>query len=148
MYYADPVRDLPSTIKSKQCIFYAEGLKVYGQIPYILQRRLEAEFYSNDTSIFGGGRLTAPTQEPNYTVVPYHRANGRSHNNAALKALFDWLYADAGFEWAFAVEFRRHIREWNLLNPEPGTFVPGVIEERQEIIKWFFLEDRCLPSSS
>ena len=139
MYYADPARDLPSTIKPKQCIFYAEGLKIYGQIPYILQRKLGAKFYSNETTIFGGGRLLAPTREPNYTVVAYRRIDDRPHSEAALKALFDWLYADAGFEWAFAVEFRRSIRQWNALNPEPATVAPGNIEQRQDLER-FFLE--------
>lgn len=145
MYYADPARDLPAPWKPKKCVFYAEGLKIYGQIPYILQLALEAEFYSNDTSIFGGGRLIGPTQEPNYTVVPYRRANGRPHRESSLKALFDWLYADRGFEWAFAAEFWRHIREWNLFNSEPEIFVPGTPEQRQEIVKHLFLEGpKCL----
>jgi len=154
-FYADTGRDLPAPWKPKQIIFYAEGLKVYGQIPYIHQRRLNARFYSNNAEIFGGGRLIAPSMEANYTVVPYRRADGRQHKPDAIGAFFDWLFSDKGFEWAFAVEFHKHIAtvNWGNMHPEtfvPGRFRPGEREQQSDMIQQFFLGKGapCLPSSS
>ena len=80
MYFADPRVDLPQPWKEKRIIFYAQGVKIYGQIPYILQRRLQAEFYSNNLPWLGV-RLIGPTFESNYTLVRYHRKDGQYHSD-------------------------------------------------------------------
>lgn len=148
-YYADPKRDLPAPWKLKRVLFYREGMKIYGQIPYILQRRLKARFYSNNAPLLGG-RVIGPTLERNYTVIPYRRPDGRPHSQEALAALFDWLWSDQGFEWAIAVEWHKHIQEWNVFNAPPMTFVPGKRQIQDALIETFFLEGGplCLPSSS
>lgn len=104
LYYADPRRDLPASWKQKRIIFYAQGLKIYGQIPYILQRRLQAKFISNSMG-FMGGQISAPTLESNYTLIRYRREDGQPHSEVAIKALLDWLYDDKGFEWGVAKNF-------------------------------------------
>lgn len=126
-YYADPNADLPAEWKLKRAIFYACSLKVYGQIPYILQRRLGAEFISNIASGPFGGRVVAPTGEDNYTVVPYRRADGECQSDEALAAFLSWLEADAGYEWAIAApgEFeRRDLRQPNWWRKPPQTWIP------------------------
>lgn len=136
-YYADPQTDLPSPWKPKRVIFYAAGLKVYGQIPYILQRRLQAEFISNSAPGIFGGRILAPTGEVNYTIVPRRRADGRPHGAAAVQQLLDWLMSDAGFEWGVAVpgEYERgDLRLPNWWNEEPITFVPGADGGREKLL--------------
>lgn len=131
-YYADPKNDLPQPWKQKRIIFYAQGLKIYGQIPYILQRRLQAEFYSNNAS-FMGARLIAPTMENNYTLVHYRRADGQRHSDTILEALLDWLYNDKGFKWAIAKDFFKRIDLPNFWNWPPETFVLGESEHRPGI---------------
>lgn len=139
-YFADPREDLPAPWKPKRVIFYAQGLKIYGQIPYVLQRRLQAEFVSNDVSFFGG-RLVGPTAERNYTLVRYCRQDGQSHGDAALEALLDWLYADKGFEWAIALDYHKRIDLPNLFNWPPEVWMPGGPEQRPDI-KQLLLESR------
>lgn len=128
-YYADPRTDLPAAWRAKRVIFYALGLKVYGQIPYVLQRRLQAQFRSNSFS-FLAGRLTLPTGERNYTVVPYRRDDGERQPEAALDAFLAWLEADAGYEWAVAAEpdFNRRdlLEASNVLNHPPATWIPDM----------------------
>lgn len=132
-YYANPTKDLPQPWKQKRIIFYAQGLKIYGQIPYILQRRLQGEFYSNNVPVLGC-RLIGPTMEDNYTLVRYRRPkDGKRHGDAALEALLDWLYADKGFEWAIAKDFFRRIDLPNFWNWPPETFVMGGPEHRPGI---------------
>lgn len=132
-FFANPSQDLPQPWKQKRIIFYAQGLKIYGQLPYILQRRLQGEFFSNDMS-FMGGRLWGPSFENNYTLVRYRRAkDGKRHSDVALEALLDWLYADKGFEWAIAKDFHRRIDLANLFNWPPETFVLGGPEHRPDI---------------
>lgn len=125
-FYADPQEDLPQPWKRKRIVFYAVGMKIYGQIPYILQRRLGAEFYSNNAP-FLGGRLIAPTLERNYTVVPYHRDDGTRHNDEILESLMGWLIEGEGFEWAIAGprDFNKEIRRWNAWESPPDTWIPG-----------------------
>lgn len=149
-FYADPGRDLPAPWKLKRVLFYRDGMKIYGQIPYILQRKLRAKFYSNNAPIFGGGRIVGPTLERNYTVVPYRRADGRPHRQEALSDLFDWLWTDKGFEWAIAVDWHKQIEGWNVFNVPPETFVPGKRQIEAALKEQFFLEGgpSCLPSSS
>jgi len=121
-YYADPTLDLPAPWKAKRIVFYARGLKVYGQIPYILQRRLQAKFYSNDMSLFGG-RIVGPTREHNYTVISYRLEDGSPHSAATLEALIDWLYSDKGFEFGIAdpENFEDQIAMVNWFNSNPHT---------------------------
>ena len=123
-YWANPQFDLPAPWKEKAIIFYAQGLKVYGQIPYLLQRRLQAEFYSNNAPIFGA-RIVAPSWERNYTVIPYRHKDGNPHVQKAIKALLDWLYADKGFVWAIAMDFHDNIKCWNAWRPKPETWAPA-----------------------
>ena len=123
---------MPSPFKPKRCIFYAQGLKVYGQIPYILQRQLQAEFFSNNAP-FMGGRIVAPTSEANYTVVPYRRRDGQPHSQAAIDALIVWLYEGKGLEWAVAVDFEADIRGWNAWQQAAQTWVPAADDCRDRI---------------
>lgn len=148
-FFANTREDLPEPWKRKRIIFYAQGLKIYGQIPYILQRRLQGEFYSNNAP-FMGGRIIAPTMEQNYTLVRYHRNNGKHQGNVALEALLDWLYADKGFEWAIAKDFHRRIDLPNFWNWPPEIFVSGTSENRSDIKQLLFGcargGTRCWPS--
>jgi hypothetical protein len=133
IYFANPQQDLPQPWKRKRIIFYRQGLKIYGQIPYILQRRLHGEFYSNNIPVLGG-RMIGPTMEDNYTLVRYRRPkDGQRHNDVALEGLLDWLYADEGFEWAIAKDFHRRIDLANLFNWPPEVFAPGGVEHRTDI---------------
>ncbi len=135
MFFANK-RDLPQPWQPKRIIFYAQGLKVYGQIPYILQRRLGAQFFSNDIvlgGLFAGMRIVGLTAERNYTVVPYRRPDGSPHRETAVEALLNWLYADRGFEMAVAVEFHRRIDLPNFMNLPPETWVPGLPDARPDI---------------
>ena len=138
--FADPREDLPAPWKPKRIIFYAQGLKIYGQIPYILQRRLRAEFISNSVGIMGA-RLTGPTMERNYTLVRYRRKGDQSHSSATLEALLDWLYADKGFEWAIALDYYKRIDLPNLFNFPAEAWMPGGLEQRVNI-KQLLLESR------
>jgi hypothetical protein len=132
-FFANPQEDLPQPWKLKRIIFYAQGLKIYGQIPYVLQRRLQGEFYSNNAP-FMGMRLIVPTFENNYTLVRYHRLkDGKRHSEIALESLLDWLYSDEGFEWAIAKDFFRQIDLPNFWNWPPETFVLGGPEHRPDI---------------
>lgn len=103
VYRCDPGLDLPAPHKAKRVIFYRHGLKVYGELPYLLKKRLKAEFYSN-FAVNGGFGMIAPAVEPNYSVIPCGQPPDRS------MALLDWLFADAGFEWAIAIDYDRDIR--------------------------------------
>jgi len=132
-FYADPANDLPSPFKPKRCIFYTQGLKVYGQIPYILQKRLQAEFYSNNMPCLGG-RIVAPTAEANYTVVPYRRRDEQPHSQEAIDELLTWLYEGKGFEVAIAADFDKSICDWNAFQMPPETWIPAE-EDYQDMIR-------------
>lgn len=136
-YYCDPAEDLPAPWKPKRVVFYRQGIKLYGAIPYILQRRLDAEFISNNASALGT-RIIAPTGEANYTLVRYQRANGRPHSQAALQALLDWLYADKGFEWSIATPeyFNDRLDLPNWWQSPPRTFVPAEAAEAAKFMGW------------
>lgn len=118
-------------------VFYAEELKVYGQIPYILQRRLGAKFISNEGSIFGGGRIMAPTGEKNYTIVPYRRPDGRPHTDKALEKFFDWLYEGKGFKWAIAgpQNFYDQLDLINWWNVPPKLLKIALVSDRVDLLK-------------
>jgi hypothetical protein len=140
-FYANPQKDLPTPWQQKRVIFYAAGLKIYGQIPYVLQRRLQAQFISNCGTLAMGGLLFGPSWEDNYTMVPRRRADGQPHKPEALAALLDWLYADKGFEFAIADPEsgewqRKDLWMINLWNSRPRTFAPG-IEESKAIFQKF-----------
>jgi hypothetical protein len=82
---------------------------------------------------FFGGRLVAPTVEPNYTLVRYRRQDGRRHSDSALESLLDWLYADKGFEASIAVEFHKRLDLPNIGNWYPDTWWPATVEQRPDI---------------
>lgn len=139
-YFADPKQDLPAPWKKKRIVFYGGGMKIYGQIPYLLQRKLHAEFISNRGS-FMGGTIVGPTGENNYTIVSYRRPNGKRHRERTLGQLMDWLYEGKGFEWAIAArgEFERgDLLVVNWFNVPPETWVPS--EGKRELIMRYFLE--------
>lgn len=108
MPYRCNSNDLPASWKAKNIIFYAQGLKIYGVLPYLLHRRLKAEFYSNygvPAGTFRGGGIIAPAVESNYTFVPYNQSP------ELIKALYEWLMkGKMGLYWAIAVEFEQNIR--------------------------------------
>lgn len=98
--YAHP-GDLPAPWKPKLAVVYAAGLKIYGCLPYLLQRRLQARF--NSSEVGGGGmRVFGPTWEPNYTIVPWRRDDGALHSPENLKALIQWLESGKGYIWVIA----------------------------------------------
>ena len=98
--YAQP-GDLPDDYKPKLVVVYAAGLKIYGCLPYLLQRRLQARF--NSSEVGGGGmRVFGPTWEPNYTIVPWRRDDGALHSPENLKALIQWLESGKGYIWVIA----------------------------------------------
>lgn len=125
MYRADLSRDLPMDWKPKRIVFYAQGLKIYGLIPHLLNRRLKGEFISNyfvqTSGMFRGAGMLAPTGEENYTVIGY------SQRPEYVQFLLDWLYEGKGFEWAIAgpENFQDDIREWNAGKRPPETWVPA-----------------------
>jgi hypothetical protein len=119
-YYADLSSDLPAPYKQKRAVFYRQGLKVYGLLPYILARRLKAQFFSGETS-WGNVRISAGSFESNWTAIPYQQSP------EAVNALLDWLYADKGFEVAIASE-----QDWddtifsaNVYRMPPHTWYPA-----------------------
>jgi hypothetical protein len=129
-FRCDPPQDLPQAWKPKRIIFYDQGLKVYGVLPYFLNRRLEGEFYSNcyvhSSGAFRGHGMIAPAYESNYTLVPY------TQKQEYAKALLEWLSQDTGFEWAIASprDFNidlRHGTAFTQRNPE--VWVPAQNEQ-------------------
>lgn len=98
-YRAKPSLDFPNPAKTKRILFYRLAIKVYGVLPYLLNRQVQGDFRSNDNGIVF---LSA---DSNYTVVPY------GLDDLAIKALLSWLCADAGFEWGIAGP-----RDWNATN--------------------------------
>jgi hypothetical protein len=125
MYRCNPRHDLPEKWKAKRIIFYGQGLKIYGEMPYLLKRRLKAEFFSNfrHNGQFG---LIAPAMEMNYSVVPYNQSPEYT------AALLEWLFADAGFEWAIAMpdEFDLNIRRSTAFSDQlPHVWSPAQNEQ-------------------
>jgi hypothetical protein len=124
-YLCNPRFDLPEKWKCKRVIFYAQGLKVYGEMPYLLKRKLKAEFFSNHFAFggaFRGASMMPPSAEFNYTVIPYRQ------KPEYIASLLDWLFADAGFEWAIAApeDFKRNIRcSTAFSDGPPQTWVPA-----------------------
>lgn len=82
-------RDLPSKRKPKRIIFYPDGLKIYGLLPYLLQRQLRGEFSS--------AWIKLNNDEDNFTVISYQQKPEH------VQKLVDWLYEAAGFEWTIAL---------------------------------------------
>jgi hypothetical protein len=97
-------KDIPSAGKQKEVLFYQTGLKVYGVLPYILHRKLRAEFCSSSDA-----------RENNFTLISYQQ---KSEN---VQALADWLYKDSGFVWAFCTQKLRAIPDDRL----PETYHPS-----------------------
>ena len=129
MYRANLAIDLPHKWKAKRIIFYQKGLKIYGLIPHLLNRRLKGEFISNHLVIsqgaFRGAGFLAPSGEDNYTVIPY--AQKPEH----AEMLLSWLYDGSGFEWAIAgpENWQDNIQEWNAYRRCPSTWVPANNEQ-------------------
>jgi hypothetical protein len=116
--------DIPDKSKQKRIIFYQQGFKIYGLLPYILNRKLKGEFYSNhfthDSGAFRGMGVIAPAYELNYTVVPY------SQDSVKAKLLIDWLLDGSGFEWAIALDFHADIKQGTAFtNKNPDIWAPG-----------------------
>lgn len=118
-YRADLAHDTPSVTKKKRIIFYRGGLKIYGLLPYILQKKLKAQFFSN-TPVGGGVMMLLPSHEDNWTAVPYDQSPER------LQSLLDWLYSDAGFEVALASResWEDDIFSANIMNHPPSVWFP------------------------
>lgn len=143
-YYADFEHDLPDTCKPKRVIFYQQGLKVYGLIPYILARKLHAQFFSGSVS-WGNVRVSMGSLEHNWTAIPYEQTPEK------VKMLLDWLYQDKGFEVAIASreDWNDSIFSSNVFRIPPHVWCPidgGVREgflqivggtevQRKEVIK-------------
>jgi hypothetical protein len=125
-FRCDFSQDVPNQSKPKRIIFYAQGLKIYGLLPHILNRRLKAEFYSNyfvqSSGAFRGAGMIAPAVEFNYTVIPY------TQKPEHAKTLFEWLYEGKGFEWAIAApqDFNLNIRHSTAFSDRhPEVWVPA-----------------------
>jgi hypothetical protein len=131
-YYADFDRDIISKNNPKRIVLYAKGLKIYGVLPYILARKLKAEFFSNNLGVLGA-KLIAPTQEDNYTIVPY------AQSPASSQKLLDWLYSDAGFLWAIASSeyWDEEIAKPNICNKFPEVWLPYENQEKQTFLAVF-----------
>jgi hypothetical protein len=129
-FRCDFSQDVPALWKPKRIIFYSQGLKIYGLLPHILNRRLKGEFYSNyfvqSSGAFRGAGMIAPAQEFNYTYVPY------TQKPAHAKALLEWLSEDKGFEWAIASaqDFNLNIRcSTAFSDRHPEVWVPAENEQ-------------------
>ena len=133
--YAAP-EDIPTPYRAKLVVIYARGLKIYGQIPYLLAKRLEAQFISNEISIAGGGSIWGGTAEPNWTVVPSRRDDGQPHTPETLQALIDWLQADKGFVATVATpEYYYDRLDSNWGRQAPRVFQPtGYTSDSQTLL--------------
>lgn len=120
--YAKPT-DAPATWKVKKCVFYAEGLKIYGQIPYRLQFLLDAKFISSTFSGMGS-IFSVPTLEPNFTLIPYRQKNGEPHLQSAIDELLQWLLEGKGYEWGVAEDFNREFYSINMMERTSNTWAP------------------------
>jgi len=125
-YYADLDSDLPSPHKRKRVIFYRQGLKIYGLLPFILQRQLKAKFFSGSIAA-GGVLMSMGSFEPNWTAVPY------TQSSENLTALLHWLFSERGFEVAIASEqdWDDDIFSANVYRMPPKTWFPFGSEARQ-----------------
>jgi hypothetical protein len=129
-FRCDFSQDVPEKWKPKRIIFYKQGLKIYGLLPHILNRRLKGEFFSNysvhSSGAFRGHGMIAPAYESNYTLVHY------TQKPEYAKALLEWLSQDAGFEWAIASpqDFNTDLREGTAFsNRNPEVWVPAQNEQ-------------------
>lgn len=146
-FKCDFSQDIPQKWKPKRIIFYKRGLKIYGLLPHILNRRLKGEFYSNyyvqSAGAFRGHGTIAPAYELNYTVVPY------TQKPEYANALLEWLSQDAGFEWAIASprDFTKDLRDGTAFTQrDPETWVPA--ENEQGWGKGFAKVLQGLPASA
>ncbi|MGB3292604.1 MAG: hypothetical protein WBB01_06450 [Phormidesmis sp.] len=120
--YADTSRNQH---KIKRIVFYGRGLKIYGLMPHLLTMRLKGQFISNywvaDKGDFYGAGIVAPTNEANYTAIPYQQSPENSQR------LLDWLLAGKGFEYAIAgpEDFKSNIWQSNVGQFPPEVWVPG-----------------------
>lgn len=129
-YYADLSNDLPVPYKRKRVIFYQQGLKVYGLLPYLLQKKLKAQFFSGSIS-WGNVRISAGSFEDNWTAIPYQQSSTN------LIFLLDWLYSDSGFEVALASkeDWEDNIFLGNIFHMPPHTWYPLGEEVRQGFLQ-------------
>ena len=123
-FRADFAEDTPSASKTKRVLFYAAGLKIYGLLPHFLNRRVGGQFISHE---YAGSMviMTCPTFEQNYTIVHYIQ------RPAAAQGLLEWLYADAGFQWAIALDFFAT----DLLHINWMRYPPGVWHSHKGIVR-------------
>lgn len=134
-YYANLERDLPSPYHRKRVIFYRQGLKIYGLLPYLLQHKLKAQFFSGSFRVGGSGfprmRLSAGSFESNWTAIPYQQPPEH------IAALLDWLYSEKGFEAAIATEdyWDDNIFSANVFRMPPHTWYPVDHEARQGFLQ-------------
>jgi len=137
-HYADMNNDLPSPYHPKRAIFYRQGLKVYGLLPYILQRKLKAQFFSGVVSWGPGVRIMVGSWEPNWTAIPYQQAPEK------VQALLDWLYSEQGFEVAIASsdDWDDDIFSSNFMRHPPQVWYPVQREARPGYMRVF---ERQLP---
>jgi hypothetical protein len=91
--YQPHSEDYIAAFQRKKIVFYAVGLKIYGQLPHKINRLVGGAFRSNQTAT-----MRFPTGERNYTMVRFDLSA------EAAEALWAWLHADAGFQWAVAQE--------------------------------------------
>lgn len=124
--------DLPGDHKPKLVVVYAAGLKIYGALPYLLQRRLQARFNSSEIST-GGLRMFGPSWEPNYTVVPWRRYDGQPHTPETLQALAGWLQSGKGFTWVVAAPENFHDRlDAHFFRSRPHVWQPEAAQTNPE----------------
>lgn len=134
-YFANLQEDLPSAWHRKRVIFYQQGIKIYGLLPYLLQRKLKAQFFSGSFSVGGNGfprmRLSTGSFEANWTAISYQQ----SREN--ISALLDWLYSEKGFKVAIASAENWHddIFSANMWRMPPHTWYPVGTEAREGFLK-------------
>jgi hypothetical protein len=99
-------QDISTAGKQKNILFHPKALKVYGVVPYILGKKLKAQFFGN--------WLQDSHTEPNFTVIKYQQK--QEH----IQALTDWLYADTSFKWAITDDVL-----WDRPSYPPDTIEPS-----------------------
>ena len=140
-YSSDLSTDLAKgRLSPKRIIFYQQGLKIYAVLPYLLNMRLKGQFISNywvqEGGAFSGVGIVAPTNEANYTAIPYSQSVENSQR------LWDWLLADKGFEYAIAqaADFSFDIWKANVGQFPPKVWVPGADDQCDRFVKAFSVE--------
>lgn len=112
--------DLPSEKKYKEIIFYPKHLKIYGILPYLLNRKVSGRFCST----------ISRCAEPNFTVITYNQSP------EVVRELFEWLSEGVGFNWSIA-SYGEKIRFDPYKKPEthkpPNITIGQVIEVKFKV---------------